>query len=200
MPPDSTFLNVRSVDRCVWCLMCVRYLYRQGAHDVQALLERTCAGVEYFGFPIVGRIWDLIEIRPRVAGANNGTCGSAWKDNSHRWSLACSCGYLWVLSRECVRQQVRAWLLYARGVSRCQLHGFRVHRPSRVLPGTMPNSSVQSVAMYHAVQCLLASKGWLMQPGVPGAWPCFNMVGRWHCVCGNIVAALVAVWCLLRLW
>ena len=47
-------------------------------------------------------------------------------------------------------------------------------------------------AMYHVVHCLHASKEWLLQPGIPGTWPCIKMVRRLHCVCGNMVAALVA--------
>ena len=134
-------------------------------------------------------------MRPLVAGAINGTCGVSWKDCSHHWSPACSCGYLWVLQGVCASSG-EGVAFYARGVFRCvdfPTSGFTV--PSRVCPGTMPNSSVQSVAVYHVVQCLLASKEWLLQPGVPGAWPCINMVGHWHCICGNVVAALVAVWC-----
>ena len=102
-------------------------------------------------------------------------------------------------SRVCVLHQVRAWL-FMQGVYfavNFPASGFTV--PSRVCPGTMPNSSVQSVAVYHVVQCLLASKEWLLRPGVPGAWPRINMVGHWHCVGGNVGAASMAAWC-LRQW
>jgi hypothetical protein len=44
---------------------------------------------------------------------------------------------------------------------------------------------VGRVADIHVVQCLLASKEWLWLPGVPGAWPCVNMVCR--CVSGLVV-------------